>query len=401
MNILILANKPPYPPKDGSSLATLNMAMGLANSGNKITLVAITTPKHFCSIEQIPTNIKELIDFNLVFINTRINPIKGILNLLFSNKPYNIERFISKDFSHKVAEIINQNKFDIIQIEGLYLSPYIRLIKEITKTPVVYRSHNIEHEIWLRISKNEKNWLRAKYYLLLSKRIRKMETEISDQVDALVAISKRDEHWLKLNGFYKDSISIPLGYVNPESKGITGLENDNLCFLGSLDWIPNQEGLNWFLDEVWPKIKKELPSISFHIAGRNTPVLIKEKLKKDEKIRFHGEVESSMSYLNNYSILVVPILSGSGMRVKIVEGMMLGKVIVTTTIGIEGIDITNHEHAIIADTPGDFSKAIVELIRQPAYKVRIAEKARTFAMSHFNNSMLTKELEEFYKKLTK
>lgn len=399
MNILILANKPPYPAKDGSSLATLSMAMGLAKSENNVTLLAITTPKHSCKIEQIPTEIRKKINFNLVYVDTRIKPIKAIYNLIFTRFPYTIERFVGNHYRFKLIEILSKNNFDIIQFEGLCILPYIKDIRKITKTPIVYRSHNIEHEIWSRISINEKNWLKTKYFKVLSNRIRKMELGISAQVDAIVSISKRDEQWFRANGFNKPSISVPLGYPTSENKDKVGLSNKDICYLGSLDWMPNQEGLKWFLDEVWHKILNSTPETTLHVAGRNSPNIITERLTKERRVTFHGEVENAEEYLKNFSILVVPILSGSGMRVKIVEGMMLGKAIVTTTIGIEGIDAINREHAIIADTPNDFAEAIIELIRNQTLKASIAEKGRIFASSHFDNSKLTKELEEFYKQL--
>lgn len=399
MNILILANKPPYPARDGSSLATLCMAEGLAKTGNKITVLAISTYKHQCTLNQIPVELRGLITFNLVDIDTRISPIKGIINLLFSKLPYNIERFINSHYNNKLTKIIKSNHFDLIQIEGLYILPYIKTIRKSTNAPIVYRSHNIEHEIWHRLSLNEKNPLKSRYFKLLSKRILRLEKGIPHQVNALVAISKRDEDWYLNNGFNKPSISIPMGYTICKTFEMDGLKNNEPCFLGSLDWIPNQEGLLWFINNVWPKILKIYPDIKFHVAGRNAPESIIERLKKENSIIFHGEVEDSQKFLSNYSILTVPILSGSGMRVKIVEGMMLGKVVVTTTIGIEGIDAINQEHAIIADTPNDFAQAITKLIRQSDLKTSIAEKARIFAISHFDNSKLTKELELFYKQL--
>ena len=400
MNILILANKPPYPAKDGSSLATLNMTLGLAKSGNNVKILAITTQKHHSTPEDIPAEIKSLIDFYFISIDTRISLFKGLSNLLFSRRPYNIERFIDKKFRRKLNEIICQTKFDIIQIEGLYLFPYIENIKKLTTTPIVYRSHNVEHEIWARISKNEKNWFKARYFSLLSKRILKMETTIVGQVDALVSISSRDNKWFVSNGFEKPSITIPMGYSVPEvNDASTGLTNNDVCYLGSLDWIPNQEGLFWFIKEVWPKVQKQYPHLRFHVAGRNTPSAIIEKLDKEPSIVFHGEVDSAQTYLNSYSILAVPILSGSGMRVKIVEGMMLGKAIITTTIGLEGISAKNHEQVLIADDPSDFAKSIIELVQQPDLKTSIVQKARIFARANFENTTLTQELVGFYKKL--
>ncbi len=398
MKILILSNKPPYPSKDGSSLATLNMAKGLTKLGNDVTILAITTKKHHCRIEQIPDDLRQAISFNFVEINTSINPIKGIINLLFSKLPYNIKRFINAEFTQKLIEIIKGAKYDIIQIEGLYLAPYIQTIKNTTSTPIVYRSHNIEHEIWTRLSLNEKNLLKTKYFALLSGRIKMMEEKIPHQVNALIAISKRDENWYRSIGFKNPSITIPMGYAVQNNENITGLLNNEPCFLGSLDWIPNQEGLIWFVDKVWPKIHLEYPNLNFHIAGRNAPDWLIERLKKKNVI-FHGEVEDAQAYLAKYSLMVVPILSGSGMRVKIVEGMMFGKIIITTTIGIEGIDATNYEHAIIVDTPTDFAKAIVDIINDPSQKLAIAEKARIFASEHFDDLKLTNKLLNFYKGL--
>jgi glycosyltransferase involved in cell wall biosynthesis len=400
MNILILTNKPPYPAKDGSSLATLNMALGLAKAGNSVKILAITTQKHQCSIEDIPVELQFLIDFHLVKINTRISIFKGLVNLFFSNLPYNIERFIDKRFGLKLEEILNQNKFDLVQIEGLYLYPYIETIQRLTNAPIIYRSHNIEHEIWARISKNEKNWFKAGYFSLLSKRILNLEKNIVSKVNALVSISNRDNNWFETYSFTKPSITIPMGYsVSLDDNFKAGLANNDICYLGSLDWIPNQEGLNWFINEVWPIVQLKSPYLKFHVAGRNTPNSIIDKLNKVPNVVFHGEVDSAQIYLNNFSILVVPILSGSGMRVKIVEGMMLGKAVVTTTIGIEGIKAENREHAIIADSPSDFAKSIIELTQLPGLKERIVEKARIFALANFENATLTNELVDFYKKL--
>ena len=399
MNILILANKPPYPTKDGSSLATLNMAIGLAENGNKVKVLAFATQKHPCTIEEIPNEIKALIDFELVNINTSINPFKAIANILFSKLPFNVERFVDKSFSQKLTGILKQDKFDIIQLEGLYLVAYIQDIRKVCNTPIVYRSHNIEHEIWRRIATNEKNSLKAWYFKLLSKRIAMMEEEITKQVNALVAISKRDESWFLSRNFSNPSISIPSGYKRNGTSDLTGFTNNDICFLGSLDWIPNQEGLIWFLDNIWPKIKTNQPSISLHIAGRNAPIDLVERFKNEIGIKYHGEIQNAKDYLNCFSILVVPLLSGSGIRVRIIEGMMLQKAIITTSIGIEGIDVKSGDEAIIADSPIDFAEATIELINNQTLRTRIAEKARNFAISNYDNTLLTQKLIEFYKQI--
>lgn len=400
MNILILTNKPPYPPKDGSSLASLNIIDGLAKTQNKVTVLAMSTQKHQCKIDQIPAEYKSIINFILININTRISLLKGLTNLLFSKLPYNIERFIDKTYKDKLIEIISSNKFDLIQLEGLYLSPYIITIRKFTSSPIIYRSHNIEHEIWKRVAANEQNAIKSWYYSLLSSRIKRMEVEITNQIDALIAISKRDELWFLSNGFDNPSITIPSGYPCTETLQSNNEINNDVCFLGSLDWIPNQEGLIWFLNQVWPKIVSADPNIKFHIAGRNASPILAEKVTKYKNVVFHGEVENAQQYLSSYSVLAVPIISGSGMRVKIAEGMMLGKAIVTTTVGIEGIDAQNNEQVIIADSPEEFANRILFLFQNSDFKQRLMANARIFALSKFDNKELTLELVDFYKKIT-
>jgi len=399
MKILILSNKPPFPSNDGSSLATLNMATGIAEAGNKVKILAFATQKHPCRVEEIPLELKNLIEFELVKIDTSIKPIKAIVNLVFSRLPFNIERFINISYRQKLIEILKNETFDIIQLEGLYLYPYINDVRFNCSTPIVYRSHNIEHEIWSRIATNERNPLKKFYFSLLSKRIAKLEKKISKQVNAIVAISKRDENWFITNGSTIPTITIPSGYRNNHSSDIKGLNNNDICFVGSLDWIPNQEGLTWFLDSIWLNIRKIIPNTSIHIAGRNAPSSLVLRLKNEPGVVFHGEIKDAKEFLNNFSILVVPLLSGSGMRVRIVEGMMLGKAIVTTSIGIEGIEAHNPEEVIIADDPSEFTNATINLINNSDTRTSIAEKARIFATSHYDIFILTQRLTEFYKQV--
>ena len=399
MKILILANKPPYPTKDGSSLATLNMAIGLAKQNINVTILAISTQKHSSTIKQIPKELKELISFHLIEVDTRISIFKAIKNLLFSNLPYNIERFINQNYLNKLTELIKINEYDIIQLEGLYLLPYARTIKTLTDRPIVYRSHNLEHEIWQRISINEKNWFKAKYFGILSKRLLKLEIEVTSSVSGIVNISIREKDWFNSLKEIKPSIYIPVGFEIPNSTESNTNETIKLCFIGSLDWIPNQEGLKWFIDNVGQLAKSKKPSLELHIAGRNSSKSFNDYLKANRGIFFHGEVPESKQFLSNYKIMIVPLLSGSGMRVKIVEAMFMRLAIITTSIGCEGIDAVNENNVVIADKPEDFLKAIEVLTQSTELIESISNNAFTFANENFNVTKLTEKLIGFYKSI--
>ena len=395
MKILQITNKVPYPEKDGGAIACMNLLRGLSKNGHELTLLAMTTLKHNVSIEDIPNNIKELTEIRLVDVPAPITIPGAIKNLLFSNLPYNAQRFISEEFSNSLMSLFKEKEFDLIQLEGLYICPYIPLIRRYSKAKIAYRAHNVEYEIWDRTAKlagGIKKW----YFRILSKRIKKFEKSWMDSYDLLVPITHRDGQILNQLGNTKPIHVSQTGIDTTHLiKDNSDLEYPSLFHIGSLEWTPNQEGLIWFLDYCWENICEKYPDLKFYVAGRNAPEWLKEKLDK-ENIVFLGEIDDAYSFMNSKSIMLVPLHSGSGMRIKIIEGMALGKAIVSTTIGTEGIKTTNNENILIADTIDEFNRAIIQLIENKNLFTRISDNASLFIHENFNNLALAKELSEFY-----
>ena len=191
MNILQVTNKVPYPTKDGGAIACMNLTRGFSLLGHNVTVLSMNTAKHNISLDEIPEPIRDLAEFNLVEVPARISAISAVWNLIFSKKPYNAVRFISNSFKAELKLILEGNKFDIIQLEGLYVCPYIPVIRKYSSAKIVYRAHNIEHEIWDRTVINSKGIV--KWYLkILAKRIRNFEINLLDEYDLIVPITERD-----------------------------------------------------------------------------------------------------------------------------------------------------------------------------------------------------------------
>lgn len=397
MKILQVTNKVPYPTKDGGAIACLNLTRGFSMLGHQVTILSMNTLKHHVDLREIPESIKDLADFKLVNVPARISPLSAFLNLLFSKKPYNAVRFISDSFSDELKKTIRENDFDIIQLEGLYVCPYIPVIRENSKAKIVYRSHNIEYEIWNRTAAMAHGF--EKWYLkILSKRIKKFETKILNSYDLLVPITGRDGAILnKLGNLKPNHVSqtgIDSSQLIPNAKN---LEHPSLFHIGSLEWAPNQEGLIWFLENCWSEIHQQYPELNFYIAGRNAPVWFQKKLGLPNVI-FKGEVADAYEFINSKSIMVVPLNSGSGMRIKIIEGMALGKPIVTTEIGTEGISTTSGKNIIIAEDAAGFIRSISELIENREYFDSIGRNAIEYIHEKFDNLTSAGALIEFYKK---
>ncbi len=391
MKILQVTNKIPYPAKDGGAIACLNLTRGFSLLGHKVVILSMNTLKHHVSLSEIPETIKDLAEFRLVDVPAKISPAMALLNLFFSNKPYNAVRFISNKFSEELKGILQNEQFDVIQLEGLYVCPYIPLIREYSSAKIVYRAHNIEHEIWNRTA--AMGFGIEKWYLkILAKRIKKFEARILN-----VPITGRDGDMLNKMGNTKplhvSQTGIDSTQLIPNSKK---LEFPSLFHIGSLEWSPNQEGLLWFLEKCWIQIHEKYPDLKFYIAGRNAPLWFQKKLVMPNVV-FKGEVADAYDFMNSKAIMVVPLHSGSGMRIKIIEGMALGKPIVSTAIGTEGISTISGKNIIIADSAEAFVNAISELIENREYADAIGRNAIEYIHEKFDNLTSAGSLIEFYK----
>lgn len=396
MKILQVTNKVPYPAKDGGAIACMNLTKGFAHLGHDVSVLTMNTEKHHISIDEIPEPVKDFAQFHLVDVPAKIKSFNALVNLLFSKKPYNAVRFIDATFGKALEQLLLENTFDVIQLEGLYVCPYIPLIRKNSDALVVYRSHNIEFEIWERTAKISKG-LKRLYLKNLAKRIKRFEIGWLNSYDLLVPITERDGKILNdLGNRKKQHVSqtgIDASVLVPNAKH---LEHPSLFHIGSLEWTPNQEGLIWFLENCWPLLHEKYPNLKFYIAGRNAPAWLENKMEVPNVI-FEGEVADAYKFMNSKSIMIVPIYSGSGMRIKIIEGMALGKSIVSTPIGAEGIEITPNENIVIASEHNDFVDAISQLIENLDFFQKIGKNAIEFIHEKFDNLATSNKLIDFYK----
>jgi len=396
MHILQLHNKVPYPPKDGGAIGVWNFTVEFAKQGHSVTLLTMNTKKHYCNYNNIPKEFTSAFKIIPVDVKVDINFFDAFKNLIFSNKPYNAQRFILKNFKEKLIEELKANKYDIILLEGLYLCPYIDTIRKYSKATIAFKAHNIEHEIWERVAKNETQAIKKQYLKILSKRIKNMEKEYLNKYDILNTLTERDAQTFKTLGNKKPLFVSPVGISTknlvPQREKIN---YPSIFYIGALDWAPNQEGLMWFIRKVWTKISEKYPDLTLEVAGRNAPDWFVKFLNKP-KIKYYGEVNDAYEFMNKRAIMLVPLLSGSGMRIKIVEGLAMGKTVVTTSIGTEGIDTTHNINILIADTAEQFQNQIEKLLTNKKLFDKIGQNAIEYIKQKFDIKYITKSLVDFW-----
>jgi glycosyltransferase involved in cell wall biosynthesis len=394
MKILQLCNKVPYPEKDGGAIGISVFSREFLRAGHSVKMLAMNTSKHYVDVNTVPADFKNGIDLETVDIDNSINPIKAFIALL-KGESYNISRFNSKEYANKLEHILKNNSFDVIQLEGLYLTTYIPLIRKLSKAPIILREHNVEWKIWERLAVEEKNTLKRAYLKILAKQLRRDEEQAVNACDGITTTTVNDKNILISTGCKTPIAHIPFGIDVSRYVPTECTHSNSLFFIGALDWLPNLQGVEWFLNEVWNRVHQALPLVKLHIAGRNMPDSLKNATYPN--VTFYGEIEDAFAFMKQYNIMLVPLLAGSGVRVKIIEGMAQGKAIVTTSIGIEGIECNYGTDVMVADTPELFTKSIVSCMQNPGLAKQMSANGRMFAEANHDINKIVQNLIGFYK----
>ncbi len=395
MKMLILCKKFPYPLHDGESQAIHGLSKSLSELGVEVSLLAMNTSKHFYAGKSLPKAMSHYKSVRTVAIDTHIRYFDAAKNLL-QGRSYHLSRFEQPAYQASLAAWLQEEDFNVVQLETLYLAPYVATIRANSKALVAMRAHNVEHEIWERICENVR-FLPKKWYLRkLTQQLRAYETEQLAAYDLLLPITKRDDGHFKRLGFTGKSSVVPIGLD-------TGCGKPNyevyqaplsLSFIGSLDWAPNIEGLNWFLAEVWPLVHEAFPQLTFHIAGRNMPEQFLSLQLPN--VIIHGEVPSACDFVNQHAISIVPLLSGGGMRAKILEAMSLGRSVISTSIGLEGINAKHQKDVLIANQAGEFLAILQQYLQRPTQLLALGQCAEKTFHQHYDRLSIAERLLQFY-----
>lgn len=401
MTILQLCHKPPYPSVDGGTIAMHQVTKGLLKLGHKVKVLALHTHKHPLNVSELPAEYVAQTAIETVFVDTRIKPVDA-LKYLVSGTSYNIARFCSEEFSSLIEKTISRQNFDIVHFESLFTAPYTSIVRKHSGARLVYRAHNVEYEIWEKMAQNCGISLKKIYMSILSTQLRKYETSAIKKFDGIAAISPDDAAKLKGFAYSVPVIAFPAGIEIPDvlpsprmSKDITQIK---LFYIGSFDWMPNTEGVLWFLRNSWPLIHSKNKHIRMVIAGRSMPSIIRNY--KTPNITIMGEVPDARSFMNENDVMIVPLLSGSGIRIKIIEAMSLGKPVVATPAAASGIPYRNGCGMVVAKEPKKLAEEVLAIASDRNDLHAIGEKAFRFAKQHYNNNDAIEKLTEFYRQLS-
>jgi polysaccharide biosynthesis protein PslH len=318
------------------------------------------TPKFPVNVNIISTYNKEQFTSPFNIFPSRIaNALNSRLLTNSINEPTNTYLL---ECLPTLKDILNRVDFDIIYYESLEAFGIIRRFIKSKNIIKIYDAHNCDSELWSQQALINSGDVKFKKY---ASKALSLENSLYKHIDAFFCCSDVDfKKIMKLNENKLVGVVIPNGVdlvhrpydQNPDKSKIL-----NLIFCGSLNYFPNQQGLLWFYDEVFPLVKEVIPNINLTVVGNTTSMVGYQELINDSSVNFIGKVKSVVPYYLQSSVAIIPLLSGSGTRLKILEAMSMGNPIVSTSIGAAGINLNNGEHLLIADTPQDFARQILSL----------------------------------------
>jgi len=385
MRILILTPRLPWPPIDGGRIAMARLAEGLARTGAKVEILSLNPRKHrVAAAPPIPT---QPID---------IDTSRIIAPSLARGIPFLVARFVSDELRDALRKTLRRFAPDVVQIESPFLLPYVDVVRSESSARVVLRSLNVEFRIWEGLARIARNPLRRFALRRIAASLRRYEVRQVNVCDAIVAISNEDAADFRRLGATRPIQVVPCGVPVAEPTHDAPIAN-SVGFIGSLDFRPNQEAVEWIVETLWPFVIERAPEARLTIAGSSAPEWLRRQMAS---IDFRGTVDDATSFMNTMSVMIAPLFAGGGMRIKVLEAMALAKPIVATTLGAGGLDVEHARDILIADDAASFADAVALLLRDPATASRIGDTARETARGRYDNDVLARGLLTFYESLS-
>jgi polysaccharide biosynthesis protein PslH len=385
MRILQICHKPPLPSLDGGCRAMDAMTRGLLQAGHSVKVLTACTEKHPWQPELIAPHWLEETNAEAVFIDTRLNKLDAFSSLVTGDS-YNISRFHSTDLEKGLTHILRTSVFDLILFESLFTAPYLKTVRRYSDGLTILRAHNVEHRIWQHLADETPQFTRKMYLNWLAEKLEKYEVSVLSDFDGIVAISAEDLANFRELGCELPMQLVPFGLDDAEwPKDSSGPAN-HVFHLGAMDWRPNQQGIRWFVNRVWPLVRQRIPHATLRLAGRNFSS--DWSFPENMGIQVLGEIESAWDMMTDSGIMVIPLMSGSGMRIKAIEALAAGRPIVSTPIGVEGIPAEDGKHFMIAATPEKFAACLVDLLEHPEMATKMGSEGRLWARAHYENNRL-------------
>lgn len=393
MRVLLLTQVLPYPPDSGPKVKTYYVLKYLAER-HDVTLVSFVRDTDKVEhVEHLKSLCKKVVTVPIT--RSPVMDLQFLGKSLLTNQPWMMVRDEREDMQAVLADLAKTTDFDVVHADQLNMAQYAL---PFTKSRKVLDLHNALWVLYKRLSETLPLTKPMKYILMRDWRLLKQyEGQMCRTFDAVLAVSQEDKLALIEAGARLDMTVIPIAIDTDEQAQIPRQpRSPHIVHIGTMYWPPNIAGITWFLDEIYPLVKQRVPDVRCTLIGARPPASITDRAKADPSLTVTGYVDDPIPYLADSSMMVVPLKAGGGMRVKILNALSQGIPMVSTTVGCEGINVTNGEDILVADSPEDFADATTRLLTNSILNRQITEKGRTMVVNTYDYRQACKPLDAIY-----
>lgn len=395
MRILIITDYIPYPPVSGNLVRVYNLARRIARH-HEVSMVGFLQPddeegagiaamRQFCS------------EVDAVHLPRRSRPrrLAGKLRHLLSGQPFDFEFLHSAVLAARVNRLAHANDYDIVQIEPARMAQYAEALPSRTRARRLIVFHNVGAQQYSRIARIELTRLGRWRAWLLGQTLRRWEPGCARRFERCITVSEHDRRYLMATNGHWEVDVVPNGVDTQlyQSLGQDGMR-PAVLFVGNMEYAPCADGALWFFQAVYPHIRRAGTELEMWIVGSSPPPAV--AALEGNGVNVTGRVDDVVPYYRRCAISVVPLRAGGGTRLKILEAMALGRPVVSTTIGCEGLDVVDGEHLLIADDPAEFAQRTLQLIQDQQLWQRIVHNARRLVEHHYDWDVIARRLLRVY-----
>lgn len=401
MKILWLSHLIPFPPKGGVLQRSFNMIREVGKY-HDITLVAFNQNDFLTASLPDVGNPLELAKKELLKIVDSIHvcdiPENSIpagrylvaLKALLSRQAYNMVWLRSDSSYRLVKDLVMDNYFDVVHLDTISLCIFSGLFKDV---PVVLNHHNFESEMLRSRAQREASWIKSRYYQLEADRLLKSENEYCQKVDLNLTCSDDDAELMKKMTVRDNFLPIPNGvdtsYFYPNHS--VQIHDKSIVIVGGLSWYPNKEAVEYFIREIWPLIKTQIPGVTVDIVGRGPTREMLSLAEIDERVFVHGFVDDVREYLWRSHFYLCPIRTGGGTKLKILDALATGSCIIADPFSCKGIEVTDGKNVLFAKYPQDYVDQLKRLIDDPECQSRLRQSGPKLIRELYSYNRIGKE----------
>ncbi len=381
LKVLFLSQRFLYPMDTGGKIRTGKMLDKLSDLF-EVTLVSnVESPKDDLYLGEIknlchqfhPVPWKEVKKYTLSFY-------LRLLMQMTSRYPVTVLNDYSRDIETRLHHLIAQESFDLVICDFVQSSLNFKHIKNV-KTLLF--QHNVESEIVNRHIKTNKNPIIKLFWWLQYVKMYRYEKAMCQKFNGVVAVSELDRQYMQTRYQAPHVFAIPTG-VDTENLVPQEAEPEanSLIFTGSMDWLPNEDAILFFVQQILPRIRRVIPDVKLSVVGRNPSPYLRQKLSGEDAVDLVGWVEDVRPFIARHALYVVPLRIGGGTRIKVYEAMAMGKAMVSTPIGTEGLPVEPGKHVWLAAEAEDFAEAVIHLLQDRSARRQLEVEARRFVERH-------------------